>query len=154
MQASLPSHAAAPALGWVQEESYGLFGKASRCALGNPGTLFGSAMKRFLLCALCFGLAAACSSARRGGPAAPDVEVDTQKELLGRRVYDENCHRCHPGGEAGLAPAINTKPLRAELIRRQIRYGHGAVPGFTDKQMSEKDLDALVAYVFTLRRSD
>lgn len=111
-------------------------------------------MKRLLLAAALAALVASCSSARRGGPAAPDVEVDTRKELLGRRLFDENCHRCHPGGEAGLAPAINNKPLPAELIRRQIRHGHGAMPGFTVEQMSEKELDALVEYVFTLRRGD
>lgn len=111
-------------------------------------------MTRATLCLLAAAALAACGSARRGGPAAPDVNVDTEKELLGRRVFDENCYRCHPGGEAGLAPAINNKPIPAEIIRRQIRHGHGAMPEFSIAHLSEKELDAVVEYVFTLRSGD
>ena len=100
-----------------------------------------------------FGLMAVtgCPSARRGGPAAPDVEVDTKQEIRGQRVFDENCHRCHPGGAAGLGPAINNKPIPAEALRNQIRHGHGAMPEFDVDHLSENDLDAVIEYLFTLR---
>jgi mono/diheme cytochrome c family protein len=52
-----------------------------------------------------------------------------------------NCHQCHPGGGGGLAPSINDKPLPEGLIKTQIRQGLGAMPAFTEKHLSDADVD-------------
>ena len=70
----------------------------------------------------------------------------------GERVFMARCHECHPGGAAGLGPALNNKPLPALLIRLQTRHGLGAMPEFDEATISESELDALVAYLQELRR--
>ena len=57
------------------------------------------------------------------------------------------CHQCHPGGTAGLGPAINNAPLPGGLVKAQVRNGLGAMPGFSQEQISDEELDALVAYI-------
>lgn len=69
----------------------------------------------------------------------------------GRRVYDRFCQQCHPGGAAGLAPALNNKPAPGWLIRFQVRQGMGAMPAFPTERIDDQELDALVAYVLALR---
>ena len=63
----------------------------------------------------------------------------------------EHCHQCHPGGAGGLGPAINDKPLPKTLIATQVRAGLGAMPAFSAKEISDQDVDAIVAYLKHLR---
>lgn len=92
-------------------------------------------------------LAAGCGSARRSPP-----EKLSEEAQLGRLVFFSHCHQCHPGGEAGLGPALNNKPLPGFLIRFQVRRGLGAMPAFSTIQVTEAELDRLVTYTQTLRR--
>jgi cytochrome c5 len=63
------------------------------------------------------------------------------------------CHMCHPGGDAGLGPAINNKPLPEPMIKLQVRQGMGAMPDFGEDKISAKELDALVVYLQSLREA-
>lgn len=65
----------------------------------------------------------------------------------GRTVFYRACHRCHPGGEAGLGPALNDKPFPKFLMRYQIRHGLGMMPSFSDREISDEDVDLLLAYL-------
>lgn len=96
-------------------------------------------------------MASACGSARRGVPLVGDREIDDPVLLLGRRTFDANCHQCHPGGTGGIGPALNNKPLPGFAIRLQVRNGIGAMPSFTEEEISDEALDALVAYMKWLR---
>ena len=92
-----------------------------------------------------------CGSARRGEPftgvvAAPLIQLDT-----GRLVFMQECHRCHPGGEAGLGPSLNDKPLPGFLMQFQVRHGLGAMPGFDEERISDQHLDELIGYLQALR---
>lgn len=55
---------------------------------------------------------------------------------------------------AGLGPAINDKPLPGWLIKTQVRQGLGAMPSFDESELSETDLDALVAYLAALKNAE
>ena len=55
------------------------------------------------------------------------------------------------GGEAGLGPAINDKPLPEFLIKTQVRVGLGAMPSFHRRQINEDELDDLIRYLKALR---
>jgi mono/diheme cytochrome c family protein len=95
---------------------------------------------------------AACGSARRSEPiegrfVPPDAEVHR-----GQVVFFEHCHKCHPGGEAGLGPGLNDKPLPAFLIRTQVRRGLGVMPAFDEERIPDDDLDALVEFLLEYRR--
>lgn len=69
----------------------------------------------------------------------------------GQRVFMENCHQCHPGGEGGLGPAINNKPLPGFMIKLQVRAGVGAMPAFSADAIAPDELDTLIAYLRALR---
>jgi mono/diheme cytochrome c family protein len=97
------------------------------------------------------GIILAACSARRGEPlgyarrgADPSVEH-------GRVVFMQHCHKCHPGGEAGLGPAINDKPLPEFLMKTQVRVGLGAMPSFHRQEISGEELDNLIRYLKALR---
>ncbi len=93
----------------------------------------------------------ACGSARRGEPFG-DLLLTSDSSRHGEEVFMRYCQPCHPGGDAGLGPAINNKPLPGFLIRMQVRRGFGAMPPFPREVLSDPDLDAVVAYLNDLRR--
>lgn len=95
---------------------------------------------------------AACSTARRSEPII-GRELPLKAQFAeGRKIFMQRCHACHPGGEAGLAPAINNKPLPAGLIKFQIRHGLGAMPALDAERISDRELDAVAAYLVALRK--
>ena len=77
--------------------------------------------------------------------------IDDEKLVNGRKQFNLNCYQCHPGGAAGLAPAINDKPLPEGLIKLQIRRGLGAMPAFNEQHLSDEDVDAIVRYLKYMR---
>lgn len=94
-----------------------------------------------------------CGTARRGTPTQTPFEPEKEEIVLGRRVFMEYCNSCHPGGEGGLGPAINNKPLPAWFIRFQVRHGLGAMPAFSDEVISDEELRNVSRYLVRLRRS-
>ena len=106
-------------------------------------------------CAVCLALASfGCGSARRSEPIKGSIAVDDPRIAHGRQVWMAKCDRCHPGGEAGLGPATNDKPLPEFLIVAQIRTGLGAMPAFGKDELSDRDVAAVVAYMKAIRRAD
>jgi len=97
---------------------------------------------------------AACGSARRSEPIKGSVAINDPRVAHGRNVWMAKCNRCHPGGEAGLGPATNDKPLPEFLIATQIRTGLGAMPAFTKQEMSDRDVADVIAYMKAVRRAD
>jgi mono/diheme cytochrome c family protein len=94
---------------------------------------------------------AGCGLAHRGEPQGPTVHPDTVAEARGKQLFARHCYQCHPGGEAGLGPALNNKPLPEVAIRTQIRKGVGAMPAFGDDVLRDPDVDAIAQYVQALR---
>ena len=105
----------------------------------------------FALCAA-VALSVACGTARRREPLRVPAAMNAQA-IRGQLVFMNHCHQCHPGGEGGLAPALNDKPLPEFLKKFQVRHGLGAMPSFSEGKISDADLDALMEYLATLRRS-
>jgi mono/diheme cytochrome c family protein len=99
-------------------------------------------------------LAAACGSPRRSEAMLGSMEIRSPEVARGRIVYARNCDECHPGGAAGLGPSLNNKPLPGFLIRFQVRHGMGAMPAFSEKKISDEDLDAVIEYVRARRAHD
>lgn len=98
--------------------------------------------------------AAGCGSVRRGEPITGVRLWDTPELRKGKVVFAENCHQCHPGGEGGLGPGLNDKPAPVWLMKTQVRVGLGTMPGFSEEQISDGELDELMAYVIALRKSE
>ncbi len=111
-------------------------------------------MKRAIICGCLAAFLTACHSARRGEPTTGLVPLGTQKLAHGQVLFMRHCQQCHPGGNAGLGPALNNKSLAGWLIKTQVRVGLGSMPGFTIQDIRPADLDDLVAYVKALRHAD
>ncbi len=107
-----------------------------------------------LALALALALAAAgCGPQRREPLVGPPVTVDTPAERRGERLFYRFCARCHPGGEAGLGPALNNKPLPEVAIRAQIRKGLGAMPAFPEHHLDDAQVAEIADYVVALRKA-
>lgn len=104
-----------------------------------------------LACLLWVCLVAACASPRRGEPVAGPLQLKTAEEERGEQVFMRYCHKCHPGGESGLGPALNNKPLPGPMIKLQVRAGMGAMPKFPEELLPSPQLDDLVDYIKRLR---
>jgi mono/diheme cytochrome c family protein len=65
----------------------------------------------------------------------------------GERVYMMHCQKCHPGGEGGLGPAINSNPAPQFVKRFQMRHGLGVMPAFKKEEISKKDLHDISQYL-------
>lgn len=93
--------------------------------------------------------ATACSS-RKSMPLEGPLSL-SEAEHKGELVFMQHCQRCHPGGEAGLGPAINPAPSFAK--RFQIRHGLGAMPSFDASLISDKELDNVLSYLKALKEN-
>lgn len=98
-------------------------------------------------------LLGSCGSARRGEPIVGPPTLSRQA-AAGETAFMTHCQQCHPGGQAGLGPAINDKPLPGFLIAMQVRNGFGAMPAFPRDEVSKAELDGIVAYLKALRRNE
>jgi mono/diheme cytochrome c family protein len=95
---------------------------------------------------------AACGGAKRGEPVAGDFASDEATVRRGELLFDKHCHKCHTGGEASLGPSLNDKPLPEFAMHVQTRAGVGAMPGFTEKQLTDDEVDAITSYLKSLRK--
>lgn len=102
------------------------------------------------LLAIAAALAVACGKTQRGGPRAPEPQLDIQ-EMKGAKLFRKFCYQCHPGGQGGLGPALNDKPLPEVAIRTQIRKGVGAMPSFDKTWLTDDEVAEIAKYVQALR---
>ena len=91
--------------------------------------------------------AAGCASSRQSEPLQGGEEALSAAEIAGQKVYMRECNGCHPQGDGGLGPALNNKPVPGAAIKIQVRAGVGAMPAFSEEEISSQELDALVEYM-------
>lgn len=112
---------------------------------------------------LCLGLCIlmlfpGCGSARRGEPLRGPMLLDEQIQR-GQVVFMQNCHKCHPGGEAGAGPSLNNIPLTRGMLKFRVRsraffLGIGRMPSFKKHEISREELNDLVRYLKVLKKHD
>lgn len=108
-------------------------------------------LKASALLALAAAGLAACGSPRRGEPLAGPMLTTDPAQDRGRVVFMQNCYKCHPGGEAGLGPALTHKRRPAPWLRYRVRHAPAGMPSFDESRLSDKDLNDLMAYLAVLR---
>lgn len=91
--------------------------------------------------------AGACGASRQSEPVKGKPTQLDAHELAGQRVFMRECNGCHPQGDGGLGPALNDKPVPAAAIKLQVRQGLGAMPAFSEREITSEELDALVAFM-------
>jgi len=90
-------------------------------------------------------------SIQREDPSLPGSVVFTAGEFRGMKLFMHHCNKCHPGGEKGVGPSLNDKPLPDFLIHFQVRNGLGDMPKFTKDQISKEHLKQIILFVRLLR---
>jgi mono/diheme cytochrome c family protein len=79
-----------------------------------------------LAIAVFFVTATASCVARKAEPLTQKTFVPDNEQISnGEKVFMASCHKCHPGGEGGLGPAINANPAPQFIKRFQMRHGLG-----------------------------
>jgi mono/diheme cytochrome c family protein len=73
----------------------------------------------------------------------------------GRALFMRHCYQCHPGGEAGVGPAINNKSIPDPVMKLQIRQGVlGTMPKFPSEVISDQDVHRILDYLAVLGEHD
>jgi mono/diheme cytochrome c family protein len=88
-----------------------------------------------------------CSSRKSEPVKQKTFQSDSEEILKGEKVFMQYCHKCHPGGEAGLGPAINSNAAPQFVKRFQVRHGLGVMPSFKENEISETDLRNISLYL-------
>jgi mono/diheme cytochrome c family protein len=102
----------------------------------------------FFLLASCAIVLQDCTPSRKSEPVIGKTFIATNEHVAhGEEVFMQNCNKCHPGGESGLAPAINWNPAPAFIKKFQVRHGLGVMPAFKDNKISDADLNDIAAYL-------
>lgn len=74
------------------------------------------------------------------GPITGDVAA-------GEPVFANFCAGCHPDGGSGVGPALHARADSPAETRHLIRHGKARMPGFGADQISDEDLENLLAYL-------
>jgi len=96
-----------------------------------------------------------CHSVRRGEPIVGPLSSNDPAVQHGKVVFARKCHSCHPGGEGGLGPGLNDKPLPVFAMKLQVRtglVGFKVMPSFNEHQIPSEDLNDLMAYLKAIRK--
>jgi mono/diheme cytochrome c family protein len=75
----------------------------------------------------------------------------------GRLVFKSKCQRCHPNGEAGVAPPLNNIRLprfflKARVRSRAVLLWTGRMPAFDKHEISKKELKSLVTFLKAMEK--
>lgn len=100
-------------------------------------------------------VAVGCHSVRRGEPIVGALSSNDPAVQHGKIVFARKCNSCHPGGEGGLGPGLNDKPLPVFAMKLQVRtglVGFKVMPSFDQHSIPSEDLDDLMAYLKALRK--
>ncbi len=98
------------------------------------------------------GLILSCSVRKSEPVKGKNFQPQNESVRNGERVYMAYCHKCHPGGESGLGPAINSNPAPQFIKRFQMRHGLGVMPPFRKSESSRSDLRAISKYLTAWNR--
>jgi mono/diheme cytochrome c family protein len=116
-------------------------------------------MRRILtwLLLVCIPLIIVSCSSRR---IEKDMSAPEDPQIAaGRLVYKFHCQKCHPNGESGVGPPLNSIHLPKFLLKARVRsraflLWTGRMPAFKKHEISKKELKDLVAYLKYMEKSD
>ncbi len=105
--------------------------------------------------AVAVNLLAVSCAVRKSEPITGKEFVPKNERIAnGEKVYMAHCQKCHPGGEGGLGPAINSNPAPGFVKRFQMRHGLGVMPGFKKNEITKKDLHDISKYLKAWKHYD
>jgi ubiquinol-cytochrome c reductase cytochrome c subunit len=93
-----------------------------------------------------------------GGPAIPHPRPDRGNVAEGLHLFTENCAGCHQiVGEGGVVTDVVAPDLKAATpvqIAEAVRIGPYLMPRFSKRQLSDRQLDSVIAYVRQTQHPD
>jgi glucose/arabinose dehydrogenase/mono/diheme cytochrome c family protein len=89
---------------------------------------------------------------RRGEAIGRPVSLGRASQARGEVVYMKNCYQCHQGGEGGLGPAL-LQLAPGPIVRTQIRAGLGVMPSFDHSEITNAEMNDLIAYIRVSRHA-
>jgi mono/diheme cytochrome c family protein len=112
-------------------------------------------MKRWYRCfSLAFMLPVilfSCMS-RKSEPVAGKSFTPANEHIRnGEQKFNMYCQKCHPGGEGGLGPALNSNPAPGFIKRFQVRHGLGVMPSFKKNEIAKQDVKDIAKYLKALK---
>jgi ubiquinol-cytochrome c reductase cytochrome c subunit len=91
-----------------------------------------------------------------GGPPIPRPEPAAGDLAEGQRLFTEHCAGCHQVvAEGGVVTGARVPPLgdaTATQVAQAVRIGPYVMPAFTQRDISDAQLDSLIAYVQYAKR--
>jgi ubiquinol-cytochrome c reductase cytochrome c subunit len=85
------------------------------------------------------------------GPAIPRPDASAGDVQRGRSLFTEHCAGCHQVvAEGGVLPGAKAPPLKRATdvqIAQAVRIGPYVMPDFSKRAISDRDLNAIIAYV-------
>ena len=93
-----------------------------------------------------------------GGPGIPAPDASSGDLNEGRELFTEHCSGCHQAvAEGGVMPGAKAPPLGAATDRQiaeAVRIGPYVMPTFTERDISDAELNSLIAYIDYAKRPD
>ncbi|MBI2860739.1 MAG: cytochrome c [Chloroflexi bacterium] len=83
-------------------------------------------------------------------PAPAPAPTPASPAADGKAVYATFCAACHGPEAQGTAVAGSLPGHSAEAIRRQVRAPMGKMPAFAESQLTEAQLDSIVAFIASM----
>ena len=109
-------------------------------------------MTKKLLGGVLIGLLSACGGAAAEGagaevPSQYQGEIRSTDTARGEQLFNDVCGACHMGGQA---PDLSAEAHAAGEIRMIVRQGEETMPPIDASQLSDDDLEAVLAYMQTI----
>jgi ubiquinol-cytochrome c reductase cytochrome c subunit len=93
-----------------------------------------------------------------GGPGIPTPDASSGDLNQGRELFTEHCSGCHQVvAEGGILPGAKAPPLDQATdrqIAQAVRIGPYVMPRFTERDISDAELNSIIAYVNYAKRPD
>ena len=93
-----------------------------------------------------------------GGPGIPQPRPERGNVAEGLHLFTENCAGCHQiVGEGGVVTDVVAPDLKAATpvqIAEAVRIGPYVMPRFSERQLSDRQLDSIIAYVRQTQHPD
>ena len=107
-------------------------------------------------------LAIALAACGKGGKGASEAEAEessggesasyegpiTSTDAEGGKAkFDDFCGDCHPDGGEDVGPSLIATPHSPAKLRQQIREGGGKMRPFSEKRLSNEDMESILAWL-------
>ena len=89
-------------------------------------------------------------SSSGGEAAAYEGPIASTDAAHGKEVFANFCDDCHPDGGSDVGPSLIEHPHAPARIRQQIREGSGKMRPFSEKRLSNEDMEAILAYLSSI----